>query len=184
MASFTQVGTFIKQLHGVSQTDALWIMSNNQIAIGSEAMKPERIYDLAAEELRPLGTTPSSAPAAQPASVNPALKSGRYRFQIEGKTIECASLRDLLKKGLQAIEESYPGMLEELTKVKPRTKRIVAKKKSDLFEDQALVEKYAEKLIDGWWYGTNNSTDETRQWLMRACEYTKLQFGTDFDTSI
>ena len=184
MASFTQVGTLVKKLEGVSQNDHLWIMSNSQIAIGSTPMQPEKIFDLAAEEMRALGTTQSSAPEVQPTSTQPPLKSSRYRFKIEGKTFECSSLRDLLKKGLQEIEGRHPGMLDELTKVKPRTKRIVARKKGDLFEDQALVEKYAEKLTDGWWFGTNNSTDETRQWLMRACEFTKMQFGTDFDTSI
>lgn len=53
-----------------------------------------------------------------------------------------------------------------------------------LFDKADLVEKYSEKLIDGWWYGTNNSKYETITWLRRATELAGLEWGTDISTSL
>jgi hypothetical protein len=89
-----------------------------------------------------------------------------------------------LKGGLLAIEDHHPGMLAELTKHKARTKRIVAQKASDLFEDPQLVKQFSAQLKPGWYYGTNNSAQETKSWLARACEIAGLTWGKDFDATI
>ena len=85
--------------------------------------------------------------------------------------------------GLTLIEEHFPGTLEELSKTKLRSRRIVAKDRNDLFSNPKLTKKYAEKLKEGWYYGTNNSSAETRAWLERACLAAGIRYGTDFKTS-
>lgn len=72
--------------------------------------------------------------------------------------------------------------MEELARLKPRTKRIVARDPNKLFEQQTLVEKYSEKLMEGWWFGSNNSGPETDTWLRRGCEFAGLVWGKDFTT--
>jgi len=68
--------------------------------------------------------------------------------------------------------------------IKSRTRRIVARDPSHLFDKQHLSEDHSERLIDGWWYGTNNSASQTRAWLQRACSCAGLKWGDDFKTSL
>jgi len=62
--------------------------------------------------------------------------------------------------------------------IKSRTRRIVARDPSHLFDKQHLSEDHSERLIDGWWYGTNNSASQTRAWLQRACSCAGLKWAT------
>jgi hypothetical protein len=38
--------------------------------------------------------------------------------------------------------------------------------------------------MDGWWFGTNNSRDETIAWLKRGCELAGLSWGEDFSVAL
>ncbi len=110
-------------------------------------------------------------------------QTGKYLVDIRGQTIECTSLKHLLGEGLRALEKERPGTLDKLSHVKPRTKRIVARNPGDLFDQPELSAKYAERLSDSWWYGTNNSAAETNPWLERGCEMAGLRWGKDFTTT-
>ncbi len=39
-------------------------------------------------------------------------------------------------------------------------------------------------LGPGWWFGTNNSADETLTWLRRGADLAGLEWGKDITTSI
>jgi hypothetical protein len=81
-------------------------------------------------------------------------------------------------------EEAQPGTLDKLSLLKQRTKRIVARTPKHLFERDHLTEKCSDQLIDGWWYGTNNSARETKEWLKRACSCSGLNWQDNFKTSL
>lgn len=176
-------------LSGLDPSLVMWIHSNTQIAVGAVPLQAQYLVDLGTEEVRNCDamsvTQTTHSPLLSSHTRSRLLRrGGKYLFELQGAAVECGSLRELLRKGLLAIEEKRPGMLDALTKEKARTKRIVARRKDDLFEDPELVSKFADKLADGWWYGTNNSAQETRRWLKRACELAKLQWGRDFDTTV
>ncbi len=170
----------------------MWVLSPTEIAVGAVPLHADYIIDLSTETLSQVnGAKVDAAPAAgfpTSARLKPSIdqyrKSGRYLFELHGKTEECGSLKESLKKSLIAIETDKPGMLAELTKIKPRTRRIVAKDPKDLFTDQKLVKQFAESLMPGWYFGTNNSAQETKVWLQRACEIAGLKWGKDFEVSI
>lgn len=185
--AFIPVGRAIEILSRVEPGRLLWNHSTTQIAIGKIPTKPEYFLDLGSEtlEIAPSDGSMNFNPFRAVERAGLLRHSGRYLFDMKGKTLECGSLKELLKKGLLAIEAESPGMLEELTKEKPRTKRIVARNPKDLFTDSpALVKQFAEPLTEGWYYGTNNSGPETKSWLARACAIAKLRWGVDFDTSL
>jgi hypothetical protein len=141
------------------------VLSANKLAIGADPFHPTNVIDLSKELV--------------------SRQSGKYLLDISGRTIECTSLRELLAEGLRALEKYKPGMLEQLSVIKPRTKRIVARDPARLFDQQELVANYAERLgVDGWWYGTNNSADETNAWLRRAAELAGLSWGKDVSTTL
>ena len=105
-------------------------------------------------------------------------------MEIQGNRIECGSLKDLLAESLKAIEAAQAGTLEKLSHIKPRSKRIVAHDKKALFDAEHLSEEFGAKLINGWWYGTNNSAPETNTWIERACGCAGLKWGKDVRTSL
>ena len=93
-------------------------------------------------------------------------------------------MRDLLAGGLRALQEARPGTLEKLSHIKPRSRRIVARHPKDLFDKDHLAQEYAVKLSDGWYYGTNNSAQETNAWLERASSCAGLKWGAEFKTNM
>jgi hypothetical protein len=105
-------------------------------------------------------------------------------LEFEGRRFEFGSLRELLGAGLKQLEAARPGTLEKLSRIMPKSKRIVAKDKRMLFKDDKLADEYGVPLMDGWWYGINNSAQETNAWLDRACSCAGLRWGTDFRTSL
>ena len=46
-----------------------------------------------------------------------------------------------------------------------------------------MVGLFSEKLVDGWWFGINNSAAETLSWLRRGAEIAGLEWGKDVETS-
>lgn len=185
MAACIQIEKAVKLLE--RQTGFAWI-DGGVLKIGAVPFQEQHFLDFASESLRSSESRdvlpPSSSPSVPvPPRVRLLKHGGRYLFDIRGKLIECSSLKDMLKKGLLAIEEQSPGMLMELNKVKARTRRIVAQKAADLFADPKLT-KYAEPLKNGWFYGTNNNATTTKEWLKNACDLGKLEWGKDFDVSI
>jgi hypothetical protein len=109
---------------------------------------------------------------------------GDYWLAIRGKRIECESLKELLAEGLKAIERTKPGTFDNLSRIRGRSRRIVARDANQLFDKPHLVKEYAEPLINGWYYGTNNSARETNVWLQRAAECAGLAWGVDFTTNL
>jgi len=57
-------------------------------------------------------------------------------------------------RALYCIEYEVPGTLDKLSKVKKNTKRIVSRDPKDLFEQKALVDKYAEELVTASLWGS------------------------------
>ncbi len=166
----------------------IWI-DGSVLKLGIQPFHEEYSLDFAAETL--LGTKVASV--AVPAAVSAANQSprarllqhgGKYLYRIKGEIVVCDSYKEILKKGILAIEQYYPGLLPELAKRKGRTRRIVATKAADLFRNPDLANKYAEQLKPGWFYGTNNNATTTRDWLKEACDTAGLKWGEDFEVSI
>ena len=73
-------------------------------------------------------------------------------------------------------------MLDKLTQIRPRSKRIVSRDRKLLFVNEKMAEDFGEPLGNGWFFGTNNNRQETGAWLERACKCAGLVWGKDFKT--
>ena len=195
--SFVPVAKLIDLLNIANPKKSMYlqVLSSTQLGIGLDPMKPSAFIDLAKEEIVPFTQgSPKASELAQPElkRTNPdkspawrsSRKSGEYWFELNGKRSEFHSLRDLLAGGLKALEEARPGTLEKLSHIKPRSRRIVARDPKGLFDKDHLAKDYAENLTEGWYYGTNNSANETRVWLERASSCAGLKWDTEFKISI
>ncbi|MGE0119569.1 MAG: hypothetical protein AB7S71_09140 [Dongiaceae bacterium] len=171
------------------------ILNAHTLGMGSDPLKPARVIDLSSENARSpsadsFAKVETSTPAAgtAPSSYRPtqriARHFGTHWFELNGRRTDCRSVKDLLMSGLRAIEAQCPGTLDNLSHLKKRTKRIVARNRNDLFSQTHLVDDYSEQLMNGWWVGTNNSSDETEAWLRLAASHAGLDWGTQFRTSL
>jgi hypothetical protein len=170
------------------------ILSATRLALGADPLNPSAVIDFSKEAIVPYMEAKVAGPQ-HPAGASPNMRdtisvratrrSGGYWYELKGKRTDCQSLKELLALALLSIEKAVPGTLNNLTKVKPRSRRIVARDPKDLFDKPHLAKDYAEKLgKDGWYYGTNNSANETGAWLRRACAHAGLKWGEDFKTSL
>jgi hypothetical protein len=167
------------------------VISTNRLALGTDPLQPSSVIDLSREMISEFAAYPSeqsiSSPPKEELNSNfskVTRRSGDYSFEIKGKKTECGSLKELLAEGLIALEKAKPGTLENLTRIRGRSRRIVARDASLLYDKPHLVSDYAERLMNGWFYGTNNSARETNVWLQRAVECAGFKWGSDFSTNL
>jgi hypothetical protein len=160
---------------------------NNRLVLGADPFSPSAVIDFSNEQVVPYSESalePERSLADVVAEERASRKSGEYWFELKAKRVEARSLRDLLKEALLAIEAERPRMLQSLSMMMPRSRRIVSQEPRLLFQKRELVEKYAAPLCPGWFYGTNNSAAETNAWLLRACQCARLEYGKDFICSL
>jgi hypothetical protein len=170
------------------------VISASRLALGKDPLHPSVTIDFSKEAISPY--EPSKAKANWIADQTPPIihakalsapkvprRSGAHWFELLGNRKELGSLRDLLRAALLDIEKARPGSLEKLSHIRPRSKRIVARDKKSLFVMETSSEKFGQQLGGGWWYGTNNSAQETKAWLERACSCAGLAWGVDFKTN-
>lgn len=199
MASFVPTGKLVSLLKAADPSGQMpvSIRDGHRLGIGLDPSKPITVIDLSSEMIVPgqklattslengeasKGPSDSMSPRYEPRRSGRA--TGRYWYEINGVRTECSSVKELLLTALEAIEKRSPGALEKLFGIKKRTKRIVARDQSDLFDQKHLVEKHSERLSNGWWVGTNNSSEETKGWLRQAVVCARLTWGKDFRVSL
>lgn len=157
------------------------VLSATCLSLETDTFQPVATIDLADEKVIPANESIEVSTVTEKAS----RRRGEYQLTAFGETATLYSLKDLLAAGLKALEKHRPGTLDKLAKVKTTTKRIVAREPAHLFDSEGLSEKYAAPLASGWWYGTNNSGQETEAWLKRACECAGVRWGgKDFSVAI
>ena len=157
------------------------VLSSTNLSLETDTFQPVVIIDLAEE--RVIAIDDKIAPPVETSKAS--RKRGEYQLAAFGETTTFYSLRDLLGAGLKTLEKHKSGTLDKLSKIKTTTKRIVAQDPAHLFDSAGLSEKYAAKLSDVWWYGINNSTQETQAWLKRACDCAGVDWASkDFSVSV
>jgi len=190
--SFISASKLVDLLNTADERQNLFvrIVSANRLALGVDPLQPTLLLDLSKEKIGPYChgearraevrlEEEQPAPATEQ-SAKLSRRSGDYWFEISGNRATCRSLKELLSQSIGSIEKKVPGTLDKLSNVRARSRRIVAREPSQLFDKEHLAKKYAERLLPGWWYGTNNSEEQVRVWLKRACELAGLKWGRDF----
>ena len=179
MATVSYIPTFklVSLLQAVDPQKSLnvRVMNSTTLSLENDTFKQIATIDFATEEVT---NVEGRVPLAIVETPKASRKRGEYELVAFGREVKAYSLKDLLAEGLKALEEHKPGTLESLSKVKPGTKRIVARNPADLFDSEGLSEKYSAKLSEIWWYGTNNSAQETEAWLKRACDCAGVEWNS------
>jgi hypothetical protein len=188
--SFISASKLVELVQSANKGGEMYVrvVSGNRLALGNDPMNPTISIDLSKEAVGPYkkDQKAQAAEESQPQGngVRATRRSGEYWIELHGKRTEFGSLRELLGQGLRSIEAARPGTLEKLSHIKPKSKRIVAHDKKMLFESEHLAKEFGQQLMNGWWYGINNSSQETSIWLERACECAGLKWGKEFRTNL
>jgi hypothetical protein len=204
MASLAYIRSrkLIELLHSADPAGEMYvtIAGTDRLAVGVDPLSPTTDIDFFQEavransqrslEGRPISTSDEHgtdqirqmpfAASAQRRGRN----LGAHWYALNGNRTECRSVKELLIDGLRSIEAEYPGTLDKLSRLKKRTKRIVARERNDLFDQKHLIADHSEQLMRGWWVGTNNSSSETEAWLKQAVSCAGLIWGKEFQTSL
>lgn len=164
----------------------LRVLNSTQLVLGADPLQPDTIINLSNETVTPFqdGVPQATDSVTYHDNSRASRRSGEYWFEIHGKRNESSSLRNLLADALKALEKSRKGTWDNLSLLKGRSRRIVARNPAHLFDKPHLVKEYAAPLADGWYFGTNNSARETNVWLYRAAECAGLEPGKTFKTSL
>jgi hypothetical protein len=171
-------------------------IKDDRILLGENPLHPDLEIDFGSDKISARDTSaingtqagigqpkPQEPNAAQSLGFRTRVR-GAHWFVLLGERSECRSVKDLFLSALKSLETKRPGTFEKLSHVKKRTKRIISRNRTALFEKQHLVEDYSLQIADGWWVGTNNSSQEVESWLRQAIECAGLQWGRDFTCSL
>lgn len=170
------------QKAGLPPDCLVWVATKSELHFGRSPEKTEFIFDLGNEMWRAPreGKAPAAPPVSQPIVIQSnGRKSGRFVLELFGSEFILSNLKDVVRVALTELAKRHSGFLDQLSREKPRSKRIVAQSKNDLFEDAELVKKYAAPLTGGWWFGTNNSEAEVKRWLQRMARVAGAAWGKD-----
>lgn len=151
---------------------------------GECGTKPER--EDVEEFLKAALFKPTPQPSAIPASPvqsGPMRQSGGSRskivgFVLDGKRMEVRVANRTLAEVLKEFQRRDAGFMARLApQAVGRTRRLVAQNREDLYEAEDL-RKSSFDLENGWWLGTNISTESVRRNIKRACQVAGVHFGT------
>ena len=164
-----------------------WITEESGLVLGlfpNAALK----FDFATERFLEIGGKNLTIPTI----VVPATKTRKdllhlakrvgQRYEIETPTtiFVVGSATQALKVGLEQLEAVREGTLDKLATEKKRTKRPVARDRTDLY-DVDHAKGHSEALSTGHYIATNNKAHEAIGYLKRAAMLAGLSWGAEFE---
>lgn len=107
-------------------------------------------------------------------------RTGVFAFELLGEREEYASLKDAYLGCLRKLADLDSEFLDGLGGETTPARRIVARKKKDLYmRSPGLAGDFAERLCSGWWVDTNLSRQQCEKRLEVACDVAGIKLGTD-----
>ena len=79
-------------------------------------------------------------------------------------------------KRFQRLDATFIDLFDHRTRGHRR--RLVAKRREELYPQRPDLVEYSAELYDGWWIGTNLSQAAIRQHIVTACEVKGIPFGS------
>ena len=101
-------------------------------------------------------------------------------FVLGEARIEAGSAIGTLASLLTKFADRDPQFMERFAKrTVSKTRRLVARNRSELYEKSHLIDRHSKKLENGWWIGTNLSKRRVRGHIETACAEAGVRFGSE-----
>ena len=136
-----------------------------------------------------LTATPILLQPNQPQPPRPPLKPGvpiSLGFRLNGQDYPGQSARDVMIQAFEELSRRDATFLERFA-ARPRhgrSRRYIARKRSELYPGRTDLEEYSHQLRSGWWIGTNYSKASIEQIIKMACEVVGIAFGRDLTVNL
>ncbi len=131
-------------------------------------------------EIFGLSKAQNKNPGPSPADLLRPRRTRTYAFELLGERVEEGNLKTAYMSCLRKLAELDHQFLDELSKEKTRSRKIIARDPKELYlKTPGLSEKFAVHLMGQWWIDTNLSQSQVEWRLEQACAVADLQFGSD-----
>ena len=112
--------------------------------------------------------------------VDPPKHSRIVGFEFRGREYRTKSGIRALVEIVKLFDSLHPGFMTRLeTKTTGRIRKLVARKRSELYTQTRLVEKCSIDLGNGWWLGSHLQSKQIRRHAQTACEIAGVKFGAE-----
>ncbi len=191
--SYVSAGRLINALREVGPEGevAVAISGDGVLIAGRDLKCLDKRFDFVSEKFKKiaLDTLPRSSHSfAMPSTVEPRLQgigrtSGLYTVEINGSARSYPNLKNLLADTVTILANEVPGFMDRLQSEKARSRRLVSRKREELFDKQHLAKDHSMQLENGWWLNTNNSKDQVKRWLNVIARCANLSWNCDIKIS-
>lgn len=191
--SYVSADKLISALRGVGPEKevAVAISGDGTLVAGRDLKCLDKRFDFVSENFEQIASQPrpqSIRSNATPSTVEPRLQgigraSGLYTVEINGSARSYPNLKNLLADTVTILGSEVPGFMDRLQSEKARSRRLVSRKREELFDKQHLARDHAIQLENGWWLNTNNSKDQVRRWLNVIARCANLSWNRDIKIS-
>lgn len=126
------------------------------------------------------GSSSRVPPAKQPTG-SPEKTERLMGFVLNGEDHPATNGKETLVGVLKHLHELDPDFLKKLSKHPKNTtkkRQFVARNRDDLYSKKFKDHAYT-RISDGWWVGTNLSTEAIERKIILACEVASIKFGAD-----
>ena len=101
-------------------------------------------------------------------------------FQIGEERVESGNARGTLSELISRFDREDPTFMERFyIAATTRSRRLVSRTRTDLYDRPHLADEHAVKLKNGWWMGTNLSQQQIRSHIRTACSVAGVEFGSE-----
>lgn len=181
MVALAQTRNLAQQLDSEESSSGkhVWLDNKHGLVTGDFPV-PIAKFDFASEKLVAISDSKAPIEKKRISHLGKAKRVvRRYELETEHEVHLFGSATQLLVEGLNWIEDTVPGTLEQLSQIKGRSKRAVARTREELY-DIPRPAKYSQKLRSGFFVATNNKDLEARGYLRQAAELAGFKWGKDF----
>ena len=99
-------------------------------------------------------------------------------FTLDGQRVETGNARATLTEVIRRLDKEAPQFMQRFAEeTVSKRRRLVAREPSDLY-DKAHLEIHSVELGNGWWMGTNLSSDAIRKHIATACRVAGIRYGS------
>jgi hypothetical protein len=180
MAALSPIGRFADALAAQASLNAhqqVWLDEKRGL-VGGEYPNPAWRYDFAAETTVAFQVAPPQKQARTSLLSFAKRITELHEFEVLGATYLVGSQKQLLVETLRVIEAARPGTLDQLSRKKRRTKRVVSRTREALY-DKPHRESHSQEIPGGFFVATNNSYPEAMSFVREAAQIAGLTWGVD-----
>lgn len=189
--SYVSGAVLLDRVRNLGPAESLHVsVSDGLLVAGTNPVAPDFYFDFDTERFEPLKAAARARkdnvrdmPIIDAVELDTGRATGLYTVEVRGKARSYKNLKQALRETVLLLSENDDLFLENVARERARTRGLVSRNRDALFDNRHLAEKHAERLSNGWWLNTNNSTEQVKRWLRVMARHAGLAWNQDIRIS-